>query len=472
MEKAKQANPIGFYEPLPSAKLFHASEALKRLDTGGNRSSKTYSGGAESVFWLDGHSPYREIPKGPLTGVISGLSFPLMEHSLLPILQELAPPSKFEIRWSRDERWIRGPNGTAWFKSNEQGWQSYQSRALDFFWLDEEHDWAVYRQLCKRLKRGAILQSWYTMTAEPDKPFHWTYSELAKPALDQSSDIEHFKFDLNDNRISRGGHLLDSEVDRMIRETPEDDRPAVIHGEYPRPGGLIYKMWNEKHHLAEHKELRWHLDQVRQGFLTAYCWLDWGVRNPTAIGLVVEGPDGDIELIDEIYHPAKDGTVGIKKEFGKRFAMFKPVKVIADPSLWHKHESADPQQTIGGKLMLDDPERGLRGLLLEAGDNDWFSGQAAVADLLEVDPIIGPKFKVQPRCAKFREEIANYTGLDWATGGELKNKKEAAKQKDDHHMDGFRYFALSAHGYIPPRWQRRKVRRRVNRVTGYMRPVG
>lgn len=468
MEEAKIANPIAWYKPLPAALSFHKCISPKRLNTGGNRSSKTYSGGAEATYWLRGHSPYRPIPKGPLEGVISSLNYDLFEATILPTLRELCPPSLIEIKWTINDKWVRcdKTGSIAYIKSDEQGWKSYQGRSLNFYWLDEEHHLAVFRQLNKRLKKGSILQAWFSMTAEPETSDHWTYDELALPALDKESNISHFCFDLEDNRVSRGGYLLDSEVDRMIKETPVDDRPAVIHGKYVQRGGRMYPMWDEKEHVSDELPMSWFLQQVSDGFLTASCWLDWGLRNPTAIGLVVEDPDGNCELIDEIYRPAYDVN-DIKAEYQKRFARFRPYMVVADPNIWAGRDSVEPEKSVAGQFLADNRKKRLMGLPLVKGENSHDEGHPAVRDMLRVDPVKGPKFKVQPRCYAFRKEIPAYVGEEWVRLGEMKNKKETAKKKNDHHMDAFRYWCLSGHIYFKPRWLRIPVVRRYDPVTGF-----
>ena len=474
MATAKEANPLGFYTPLRRAEDFHKSEKRNRLITGGNRSSKSYASAAEDLFWLLGKSPYRPIPQGGLQGVISSLSFGLFEQTLLPILQELMPKGAgWKLSYSRSAGGgeIVGPNGRAYIKSNDAGWQSYQGMALDFAHLDEEHDQEVYKQIRKRLKKNSKLNLWVSMTAEPDRPDHWTYEELAVPATDpkMKDDFAHFEFDLNDNRKSRGGYLDDSEVDYIISITPEDERPAVILGKYVRRGGLVYPMFSVDTHVEPERSVAEFLRGVKEGVYTPYAWLDWGVRNPCAIGLVLEDKDGICHLIDEIYRPARD-VLDIKREYHKRFGAFGVVSVFADPSIWHNHDSTDPERTIAGQLERDDIGERLPGLPLYKASNDEVNGQAAVRELLRVHPVTGAKLRVQPRCFNWIREIGNYVNDEWAQRGYDKNKKEKARSKDNHHMDGTKYFSLSPHCYISPRWKRNTPKLQFSPVTGYVRP--
>jgi hypothetical protein len=470
LEAAKRRDPIAFYKPLPGALDFHRSMARNRTITGGNRAGKTEGGSAEDCFWLLGWSPYRPIPKGPLTGVISALSFQLFEQSLLEKLEELRPPGKIEIKYNRagGGGTVKGPNGMAHIKSNESGWKSYQAMALDFAHLDEEHDYEVFKQLRKRLKAGRKLHLWMTMTAEPDRPDHWTYEHLVLPAQDpeKAADFAHFTMDLNDNRVSRGGYLADEDVDYIISVTPIEERPAVIEGKFVRRGGLMYPSWNRKEHIAPEKPLGEFLKGVQDGVYTPYAWLDWGVRNPTAMALVLEDKDGNCHVADEIYRPARD-VLDIKREFNKRWGAFGVVFVAADPSIWHNHDSTDPTRTIAGQLESDSRKDGLRGLPLLKADNDEVNGTAAIRNLLKVDPKAGALLDVQPRCVKVIWEVENYVGQEWINQQD-RNKKEKGIDKNNHHMDGLKYFALSPHGYIPPRRYKRTQPVRVNSVTGYI----
>jgi len=446
VDKAKALNPIGWYKPLPAQLAFHKSTARKRLCTGGNRSGKTEAGAAELIFWLLGKSPYREVPKD-VTGIVVSESFDVQRNTIIEKVVALAPKDgSIKLTYTREQRTLEGPNGKCIFKSQEQGWRAFQGIALDFYWPDEEGEHEIDRQLNKRLKRGSIIQSWYTLTPEPDKSDHWTFEALAEPAAKGEQGVVHFTFDLEDNRVSRGGFIADSEIDNLIASTPIDDRPAVIHGKYVRRGGLMYPMWSRDHHVERDRSIKEFLEGVRAGVYTAFCGLDWGVRNPTAIGLFVEDRDENIHLIDEIYRPAVN-VADIKREYNKRFAVFQPVFVVADPSIWHNHDDTDHSRTIAGQFELD--EHRLPGLPLIKGINDITNGLAAVRELLRVDPKAGSKLKIQPRCRNTIREFESYVGEEWATSPHLRNKKETPKKLNDHAMDMVRYYSMSPHGHVP-----------------------
>ena len=289
------------------------------------------------------------------------------------------------------------------------------------------------------------------------------------PALEGRGDVAHFEFDLEDNRVSRGGFINDADIDELIAMTPVDDRPAVIHGKYVKRGGLIYPMWSRDNHVAEAKPLKHFLDGVRNGVYTPFCSLDWGVRNPTAVLLFVEDRDDNIHLIDEIHHPAIDVNQ-IKDEYKQKFATFKPYFVVADPSIWNNHDSTDPEKTIAGQFMRDTPGR--PALPLIEADNDIVSGLAAVRELLRVDPVKGPKMTVQPRCVEFIKEIEGYVGEEYVTGAHMRNKKETPRKQNDHAMDALRYFSLSPHRWVPIRSKSKAPPLIANPVTGYVRAAG
>lgn len=462
----KANNPIGWYKPLPAALKFHRSTAKNRLATGGNRSSKTYSGTCELIYWLLGKSPYREVPKN-INFVVSSETFDVQRNTIIQTLLELIPRNgSIQLQYSRDEKFAKGPNGQVLFKSAEQGWRAFQGFALNGYWMDEEQDYEIRKQLSKRLKKDSEIQAWFTLTPEPDRSDHWTYDELALPALEGKPGYEHFVYDLEDNRVSRGGHIADSEIDNLIAMTPVDERPAVIHGQYVKRGGLMYPMWSRSSHVAPERSIKEFLDGVKAGVYTAFCSLDWGVRNPTALLLYCEDKDENVHLVDMIYKPAEN-VAEIKRLYKERFATFQPYFVVADPSIWHNHDSQDHSKTIAGQLELD--AAGSPGLPLLKADNDVTNGLAAVRDLLRVDPIKGPRLKVQPRCTDFIREIESYVGDEWQSAPHLRNKKETPRKQNDHAMDSFRYFALSPHRYVRPRSQRVQPVRRINPVTGYVR---
>jgi hypothetical protein len=401
--------------------------------------------------------------------MVSSETFDVQANTILETVRTMAPKNgSIKIQWSRDEKWIEGPNGRAIFKSAEQGWRAFQGIALDFFWMDEEQDYEIKKQLSKRLKAGSELNSWFTLTPEPDRSDHWTYDELALPALERKGSIQHFVFDLDDNRVSRGGFIADSEIENLIAITPVDDRPAVIHGQYVKRGGMMYPMWTRSNHVAVEKPIKHFIDGVRNGVFTPFCSLDWGVRNPTALLLFVEDKDENVHLVDEIYRPAKD-VADIKEEYKKRFAVFQPIFVVADPSIWHNHDSQDPSRSIAGQFQMS--ASGSPALPLIEADNDVTNGLAAVRELMRVDPIKGAKLKVQPRCYNFIREMEAYVGDEWASAPHMRNKKETPRKQNDHAMDSFRYFCLSPHRFIKPRSMRIQPQMHINPVTGYARPA-
>lgn len=467
MEKDRALNPIGWYKPLPAQLEFHKSEVRKRLCTGGNRSGKTEAGAAELIWWLLGSHPYRQVPQN-VQIIVSSESFDVQRNTIIEKIEALMPKNgSIRLVFSRDEKFCVGPNGKCLFKSAEQGWRAFQGVALDAFWLDEEQDYEVYKQLSKRLKKGSIIQSWYTLTPEPDKSDHWTFDALANPALNREEGVVHFTFDLEDNRISRGGFIEDAEIDNLIANTPIDDRPAVIHGKYVRRGGLMYPMWSRDHHVERERPLKEFLEGVRAGVYTPFCSLDWGVRNPTSIGLFVEDRDENVHRIDEIYRPAIN-VEDIKQEYKTRFGVFQPIFVVADPSIWYNHDSQDHSRSIAGQL--EQHRLGSPGLPLLKADNDVTNGLAAMRELLRIDPIKGSKLKVQPRCVNFIREIESYVGEEWASAPHLRNKKETPQKRNDHAMDDCRYFAMSPHVWVKPtRRLGPPPRMDISPVTGYVR---
>jgi hypothetical protein len=470
-DKVQRDFPHLFYKPLRGIEPFHRSLARNRLITGGNRAGKTEGGTMEDIYFLLGESPFREIPQGPLTGIIAAPSLGTFEQTIYEKLKDLAPKDRVKIKFSKASGGgtVTGPNGIAHIKSYEAGWQSVQGMALDFAHLDEEGPYEFYKQIRKRLKRGRKLYLWMTMTAEPDRPDHWTYDELAVPARDpkRAADFAHFEADLEDNRISRGGYLDDEEIDFIISVTPVDERPAVIHGKYVQRGGRMYPMWNKDVHVAPDRSLKEFLSGVQDGTYTVFGALDWGVRNPTAILLVLEDKDSNCHVVDEIYRPARD-VLDIKREFHKRFGVFRPLFVVADPSIWHSHDSQDASRTIAGQFEIDDCTERLPSIPLIKADNDVTNGLAAVRGLLRNDPKAGPRLRVQSRCINLIAEIESYVGDEWINKTD-RNKKETPKKHNDHAVDALRYFAMSPHRWVVPPHQRRRVPVHANPVTGYVR---
>ena len=123
------------------------------------------------------------------------------------------------------------------FKAYEQGRKSFEGRAIDAFYGDEQcksDAETIWTEIQARLmdRNGFSAQSMTPI-------IHQAWLEERIKSLPDSDGI--FYADLNENKKSRGGYVDDHEIDLMISQWPEEVRETRIKGRAVRslPGGCL-----------------------------------------------------------------------------------------------------------------------------------------------------------------------------------------------------------------------------------------
>lgn len=198
-EQYVHANGILFYEPIPKTVPFHKSTAIYRLLHGGNRSSKTYTGTAEDVFYALGNHPYKKIIT-PNEGWIVSPSFKQQIEGIQPIIMKLLPKANIKhvshvkgeiiesiwvIPMGQPPETPRDRCSKITFKSVESGVRDFAGAAKRWIHFDEEPKQEIWKESIARIGAGMPLDIWLTMTPIFEEVgrkvgMTWTYRELYK----------------------------------------------------------------------------------------------------------------------------------------------------------------------------------------------------------------------------------------------------------------------------------------------------
>lgn len=171
---AKKERPMDFYDPNNKAKLFHQSSSPYRILHGANRSGKSYTGGAEAVYFASCLHPFKNLQ--PNDGWIVSETYKVQEEASQKIVMSLLEPNKIkkiinlkggviEQVWYdvvKDGKKI----GTSkiGFKSSDSGVRNFAGAAKRWIWFDEEPPQDVYKECVARIAAGQPLDIWFTMT--------------------------------------------------------------------------------------------------------------------------------------------------------------------------------------------------------------------------------------------------------------------------------------------------------------------
>ena len=413
----RQIRTIGseilLYRPLPAPKDFHRSAAKNRWIFGGNRSGKSESNiGFDLCSYALGVHPFRKTPENAVIWAAAN-TWPLVGKLLWQEkIKQYIPACQinYPISWhnKQDEipREIRLINGNRIeFKAYEQGRKSFEGRAIDAFYGDEQcksDSEGIWQEIQARLldKNGFSAQS---MT--PIIPQNWLEERI--DGLPETDDV--FYADLNDNRKSRGGYIDDEEIDLMIAQWPEEVQETRIKGHFVAFAGAVYKTFNRKTHVIEPFEISkdW----------TRYRVIDWGFNNPFVCLWLARDKDRRWYVYAE-YYQARE-TLAYHSEQIKQISGKEKYRAT-----WADHDSQDCFEFKN------------LGISTIAAKKDVHLGIEAVQAALKVQGDGKPRLFIFKTC---RNSIREMSGYKWAEGTESRDAQDEPLKVNDHTCDCVRY---------------------------------
>jgi len=412
------------YQALPAPGKFHRSLANNRWIFGGNRSGKSESCiGYDLCSFALGIHPRRKTPPKAVIWAAAE-TWPLVGKLLWQEkLRDFLPASQLarEPVWHNKQERIpkegRLSNGnTIEFKAYEQGRKAFEGRAIDAFYGDEQcktDSVNIWIEIQARLmeKRGFTAQS---MT--PVMPQPWLEERIEElPPTD-----EVFYADLNDNRMSRNGHIPDEEIDMMIAEWPEEVRETRIKGHFAAFFGAVYKTFNRAIHVCKPFEIP--ADWPR------YRVIDWGFNNPFCCLWMARSPDRVWYVYREHYKAQQ--TLAYHAACIKKISAKERYRVT-----WADHDAQDRHEFVQ------------LGIKTMPAKKDVHLGVEAVQAALKVQANGKPRLVIFNTCKKTAREMPGYK---WAEGSDIKDAKDEPLQLNDHTCDCVRYgiYGVEHKGYF------------------------
>jgi phage terminase large subunit-like protein len=261
---------------------FHKSQADSRWIIAGNRAGKTEAGAREAAFFLTGLHPYRRGQiRRPNVGWVITVDRQTALTVLLPKLLKFLPPELVRKVNRGDIPSVHMEDGSeVYFRSFGQGWQAFQSAAIDWAWFDEECPQDVYGEVMVRLidHQGP---HWATMTPLMGKT--WVFREIEKGAAASGGDTEIFRWRTQENTT-----LSAQRIEKTMARVPAHLRAARESGEFVDMEGLVWPQFHEPTHMVDEFELPRHWPIVNA--------IDPGYDHPFAAVLGAKDDDGGLVI--------------------------------------------------------------------------------------------------------------------------------------------------------------------------------
>ena len=227
---------IGLFLPLPHQRNLLLDDSRETWLIAANRGGKSEVGAVKTVLLALGMHPTIAMPV-PNRGVAVALSF---ELSLSVSLDKI-------LTWMPREAIESIPNMTTnktlkirddWggseidFRSQDQGREKLQGMAYHHGWVDEElEEYEYYLELKTRL---IDYKGYLTCTMTPLKGLTWVFMKIVQGLARQpGSGVRVFSASIHDNTS-----LDPIEVERFLRDLPDDQRRARGYGEFINISGL------------------------------------------------------------------------------------------------------------------------------------------------------------------------------------------------------------------------------------------
>jgi phage terminase large subunit len=412
------------YRPLPAPKGFHRDQSIFRWMFGGNRSGKSEANiGWDLCSFALGIHPWRQTPPNAEIWAIAD-EWPLVGKLLWKEKIKAYLPAS-EIRG--DPIWLKSSleipvqinlvNGnTIEFKAGNQGRTSFEGRAIDAIYQDEQikrDSEGIFTEIQARLEKPG---SFFAGSMTPIQPQLWLSDRIEEGRPHDGI----YYANLNDNRRSRGGHVADERVDMMIAEWAPEVQETRIKGYFASFIGAVYKSFNRRYHVCQPFDIP--KDWPR------YRIIDWGFNNPFACLWMARSPDKIWYVYAEHYKAQQ--TLAYHAECIKKISGRERYRVT-----WADH---DAQDRFEFKKL---------GIPTMPAKKDVHLGVEAVQAALKVQGNGKSRLQIFETCKHTRKEMSSYK---WAEGTETRDAKDMPLELNDHTCDCVRYgiYGVEHKGYF------------------------
>lgn len=275
-----------------------------RYFIGSNRSGKSTAGFVEDIRLATGQHPYLPNWKTPCRGVVIVQDFENAAKNILePKFNEWSPSGsidKIERNQMGAIRKIIYKNGSIIdVLSHDQDIKVFEGSDYDFAHFDEPPPHKIYTAVWRGLTdRGGIMYITATPLASP-----WLYKEIKKAEI---GDKLRFlvKVNINQNAKNIGGGDIElgrKRIEDFAELLPESERAARLDGESIVMQGLIFKKFDERHHMIPEFDIpaRWKI----------YESIDPHAQKPWAVSWIAESDNGYKILLKSEYFEGSIETI-------------------------------------------------------------------------------------------------------------------------------------------------------------------
>jgi len=240
--------------------------------------------------------------------------------------------------------------------------------------------------------------------------------ELAKALYEKSNYglIEATTFD--------NPYLPPDYVDQLLKY-PKNWVKRYVYCSWDDFEGLVYKEYSDvRNKIDEYEPLKGE---------SLYIVMDYGYRNPTAIGFYSVDYDGTARLYKEFYESGRQ--IAEISAYIKSHPEWESAYKLADPSIWNVQRDGI---SVGAEFAA-------KGIYFERADNSVLQGVDKVNEYFKES-----KLFIAKNCVHTIKEIGNYKWKE-IKPGQNRNAYEEPVKKNDHMCDNIRYFIN--HVYTPVR---------------------
>jgi len=307
----------------------------------------------------------------------------------------------------------------------------FQSAEYDFIYFDELTHWSefMYTYLLSRLRttKPDVKPQVKSATNPGGIGHFWTKSRFIDGAepfkvterMDPQS-LGHYTTQFIPSRVYDNKYLMkDDRYIQTLLKLPEDERKALLEGDWTSFKGQFFKEWKNDLHVVEPFKIppEW----------KRFCSMDFGYRAQSAILWYAVSPQKKVYVYRELYEVENtdEELVSKIKELSKGEQIS---YTIADPSLWSVTQY-ERGESIAYRFSM-------MGLPLVKADNNRMSGASTVHSYLSVDKDGKPSLMFFSTCFN---SIRIIPGLVH----DEKNPDEIKAGSEDHIYDSLRYGIMS-----------------------------
>ena len=399
----------------PSQEIILRSKSKEFLGGGGFGSGKT------SAFVVKGIMLCQYFPG--TTGFVARETYVQLKDTVLETWKEWCPKE-----WGRYVK-TDGPGGTYYFNNGSKvifrhfdkfSAEDIKSLNLGWAFIDQGEDVpeATYKVLLSRLRQMTLPKTQVFLSANP-RP-GWLKRHFIDPWMRGELPPER---EVINTPTDENAHNLPSDYMDFLKESYSDVwYSRYVEAKWDAFEGLVYPDFSRNRHVIKREQIpinsrAWPMTMV----------LDYGLRNPTHANAYITSPN------DHHYHVGEYRADGLSvPEYAqgiiKKFGHWMPFQngMWADPSIKARTEKDRPtiQELFGNA-----------GLPMVLANNDFESGYAMVTRWLKED-----RLHVVEDCRETIQEFEEWEWEDW-THLDDRNKKERPKDRNNHSMDDYTYFA-------------------------------